>query len=105
MPHASVSGNTVIDKGCLLMVGASIGHDNKIGPHSLFTAKSCLGAWIIAEEGVWVGLNATIRGRTKLGRYCAIGAGSMVTKNVGENEIWVGNPARFHKYVNDNVKF
>lgn len=105
MPGASVSGNTTIGLGTLLMNSAAIGHDNEIGDHNFFTAKSCLGSWIKTGAGVWVGLNSTIRGRTILGSYSAIGAGAVVTKNVGENEIWVGNPAKFHKNVNDEIKF
>lgn len=105
MPHASVSGNTTIGKGTLIMVGAAIGHDNTIGNHNFYAAKSCLGSWISTGDGVWVGLNSTIRGRTKLGNYSAVGAGAVVTKNIGENELWVGNPAKYHKNVNDEIKF
>ena len=28
-----------------------------------------------------------------------IGAGSVVTKNVGEHELWYGNPAKFRGFV------
>lgn len=104
MPGASVSGNTTIGKCTLLMNGAAIGHDNEIGPFNFYTAKSCLGSWIKTGKGVWVGLNSTIRGRTVLEDYSAIGAGAVLTKNVGENEIWVGNPAKFHKLVTDEIK-
>ncbi|WP_449400358.1 acyltransferase [Chryseobacterium wanjuense] len=32
-----------------------------------------------------------------IGENALVGAGSVVTKNVPENEIWVGNPAKFLK--------
>ena len=105
MPGASVSGNTTLGRGTLLMNAASIGHDNTIGDHNFYTANCCLGSWITTGIGVWVGLNSTVRGRTTLGDKCAIGAATMVTKNVGANEIWVGNPAKFHKNVSDEIKF
>jgi acetyltransferase EpsM len=105
MPGATISGNSVLGKGCLVMSNASIGHDIEIADHCFFTSNSCLGSWIKVGEGAWVGLNSTIRGRTSIGRYAAIGAGSMVTKDVGDNEIWIGNPAKFHKFVYDEVKF
>lgn len=102
MPGASVSGNTRIGVGTLLMNGAAIGHDNCIGAHNFYTAKSCLGSWIKTGIGVWVGMNATVRGKLELQDYSAVGIGSVVTKNIGANEIWVGNPAKFHKLVSDS---
>lgn len=50
---------------------------------------------ILVEEDVWIGHGAIILHGVKLGRGCVIGAGSVVTKNVGEYEIVAGNPARF----------
>lgn len=31
---------------------------------------------------------------TRIGKNSIVGAGSVVTKNVGDNEIWAGNPAK-----------
>lgn len=104
MPGAIVSGNTTVGKCSLIMMGASIGHDNIIGDHNFLTANSCLGSWIQTGKGVWVGLNSTVRGKVSLGDYSAIGVGAVVTKSVGENELWVGNPAKFHKMVTDEIK-
>lgn len=105
MPGATVSGNTKIGKATIIMNSASIGHDNIIGKHCLFTANCCTGSWITIDDGAWIGLNSTIRGRTSIGRYSAVGIGAVVTKDVGENELWIGNPAKFHKNVMDEIKF
>ena len=103
MPGATVSGNTTIGKCSILMNGAAIGHDNSIADHCFFTAKSCLGSWLNIGEGAWIGLNATIRGKASIGKYAAIGVGSVLTKSVGDGELWIGNPAKFHKMVYDKV--
>ena len=42
---------------------------------------------------VWLGIRTIIRGA--IGDGAVIGAGSIVTKDVGPYEIWAGNPARF----------
>lgn len=104
MPGATVSGNTTIGKCSLIMSGSSIGHDNIIGDHSFFTANCCLGSWIKVGKGVWIGLNSTIRGKVSLGDYSAVGIGTVVTKSINESELWVGNPAKFHKMVTDEIK-
>ena len=53
----------------------------------------------IIEEGASIGANATILAGNTIGKYAVIGAGSVVTKTVGRNELWVGNPARQIGYV------
>jgi virginiamycin A acetyltransferase len=45
-------------------------------------------------HGVWIGHGAIILKGIEIGNGSIIGAGSVVTKNVGEYEIWGGNPAR-----------
>ena len=44
---------------------------------------------------VWIGANAIIIQGIRIGNGSVIGAGSIVTKNVGDYEIVAGNPARF----------
>lgn len=46
------------------------------------------------ERGVSIGANATIVCGVRLGKYCLIGAGAVVTKDVEPYSIMVGNPAR-----------
>ena len=53
------------------------------------------------EEGVTVGANATIICGTRLGKYCMIGAGAVVTKDVEAYAVVVGNPAKKIKMVNE----
>lgn len=95
MPNVSVSSGTTFGDGCLVMVGATIGHDNQIGRYCHFAAQCCLGAYQKIGEGVHIGLNATTRENLTIGNYATLGMGSVLTKNMEENEIWVGNPARF----------
>jgi UDP-2-acetamido-3-amino-2,3-dideoxy-glucuronate N-acetyltransferase len=48
----------------------------------------------IFRRGATVGANATIVCGIELGRYCFIGAGAVVTKDVPDYALMVGNPAR-----------
>lgn len=53
--------------------------------------------WLVettVEEGASVGANATILAGVTLGKYCMVGAGSVVTRDVEPFTLVVGNPAR-----------
>lgn len=51
-------------------------------------------AQITISDDVWVGCGVTILKGVHIGRGSIVGAGAVVTKDIGENEIWAGNPAR-----------
>lgn len=48
----------------------------------------------VIEDGASIGSGATILGGVRIGREATIGAGAVVTKDVGAGETVVGNPAR-----------
>lgn len=50
----------------------------------------------IADE-VWFGANCIVLKGVKIEKGAVIGAGSLVLKNIGEYEIWGGNPAKYIK--------
>lgn len=52
---------------------------------------------IVIGNDVWIGARVTILPGVHIGNGCVIGAGSILTKNVPDFEVWGGNPARFIK--------
>ena len=51
------------------------------------------------KKGATIGANATIICGTTLGRYCFIGAGAVVNKNIPDYALVVGNPAKHIGWV------
>jgi len=49
---------------------------------------------------VWIGSNCLIKSGVKIGTGSVIGMGSILTKDVGEYEIWAGNPAHIIGSIN-----
>lgn len=53
---------------------------------------------------VWLGIRTIVLGGVNIADGAVVGAGSVVTKDIGPYEIWAGNPARFiRKRFNDEI--
>lgn len=52
-------------------------------------------------DNVWIGGNATILMGVTIGRNAVIGAGSVVTHDIPNNAVAVGNPAKVIRYINN----
>ena len=48
-------------------------------------------------EGCFVGANTIVCNTVRIGKNSVVGANSVVTKDIPDNEIWAGNPAKFIK--------
>ena len=52
---------------------------------------------VILKDNCFIGANVVICNAVTIGENSIVGAGSVVTKDIPDNEIWGGNPARFIK--------
>ncbi len=82
-----------------VFLGPSMVFTNVINPRAAVSRKDEYKPTII-HRGASVGANATIVCGHKLGEYCLIGAGSVVTKDVPPYALMVGNPAKQIGWVN-----
>lgn len=97
-----IGDNVTIKPGVQIWDGLRIEDNVFIGPNVTFTndryprSKEYPEGFqqIIIKKGASIGANATILGGITIGENVLIGAGSVVTKNVPANELWIGNPAK-----------
>lgn len=54
---------------------------------------------IIVGNNVWIGANVTVVPGVTIGDNCVIGAGSVVTKDIPDNTVAVGNPCKVIKSI------
>jgi putative colanic acid biosynthesis acetyltransferase WcaB len=78
-----------LGKWCILRQGTTIGNKQ--------LANGQISAAPIIGDSVDIGANVIIVGPITIGNNAVIGAGSIVLKDIGENEVWAGNPAKFLK--------
>jgi len=55
----------------------------------------------VIEDFVRIGIGAQILPRIRVGRGALIGAGAVITKDIPERAVVVGNPARVLRYLTD----
>ena len=99
MPQVAMSPGSKLGKGCIMMVGATMGHDNVVGDFCHIAAQACVGSYLTIGKGVHIGFNATIRENITIGDNATLGMGAVLLNNIGDNEIWAGNPAKFLRYA------
>ena len=92
--HISHTGGVVISPLARIGVNCFIGHGTTIGLGGLGEKR---GAPILGR-GVYIGAGARIIGKIVIGDAVAIGANAVVTKNVPDNAIVAGVPARILSY-------
>lgn len=56
------------------------------------------------EDNVWIGSNVVILPGVTIGKNSVIGAGSVVTKDIPENVVALGNPCKVLRSITDNDK-
>ena len=107
--NVMIGNNVRIGKGCKIQnnvsvyEGVELKDDVFCGPSCVFTNVVNPRSFInrkreykttLVEKGVSIGANATILCGVKLGKFSLIGAGAVITKDVKDFSIMVGNPAR-----------
>jgi UDP-2-acetamido-3-amino-2,3-dideoxy-glucuronate N-acetyltransferase len=83
-----------------VFLGPSMVFTNVINPRSAVNRKSEY-AKTVVKKGASIGANATIVCGHDIGAYAFIGAGAVVTKNVPDYALLVGNPAKQIGWVSE----
>jgi UDP-2-acetamido-3-amino-2,3-dideoxy-glucuronate N-acetyltransferase len=95
--NVKVQNNVSIYTGVIceddVFLGPSMVFTNVINPRSAINRKSEY-AKTVVMKGATIGANATIVCGHDIGRYAFIGAGAVVTRNVPDYALVMGNPAR-----------
>jgi UDP-2-acetamido-3-amino-2,3-dideoxy-glucuronate N-acetyltransferase len=81
-----------------VFLGPSMVFTNVINPRSHVNRKDEYKTTFV-RQGASIGANATILCGTTLGRYCFVGAGSVVTRDIPDYALAYGSPARVRGWM------
>jgi acetyltransferase-like isoleucine patch superfamily enzyme len=102
-----IGDNVTLKCGVFVWDGVTIGNKVFVGPNVTFTndkyprSKQYPAKFqkTFINDGASLGAGSIILGGITIGKNAMIGAGSVVTKDVPANQLWIGNPARFIREV------
>lgn len=85
----SIGNNVAIAAQCYI-----IDSDHGLSPNMLIREQPMSTAPIVIEDDVWVAAGVKVLKGVTLHKGCVCAAGAVITKDVPENEIWGGVPAK-----------
>lgn len=107
-PNVIIGNNVKIQNNVSLYEGVTLEDDVFCGPSMVFTNVINPRSHIVrkhefkptlVKKGAAIGANATVVCGHVLGRFCFIGAGTVVTKDVPDFALVVGNPGRINGWM------
>ncbi|GHT04571.1 N-acetyltransferase [Bacteroidia bacterium] len=109
-PQVVLGNNVKVQNNVSLYTGVTCGDNVFLGPSCVFTNVINPRAAICRKDefrkthvgdGASIGANATILCGITIGKYAFVGAGAVVTKNVPDYALVMGNPARQTGWMNE----
>lgn len=114
-PHAEIGEGSVVMQGailqtcvrvgrhCIVNTGASVDHESVLEDYVHLSPHSTLCGNVHVGEGTWIGAGATVIQGVRIGRWSVIGAGTVVTKDIPDGVVAVGNKCHIIKEANMNL--
>ena len=98
-PRSTVGDHT------FFATGAQVEHDCIIGDYASISAGSITGGYVELGDFAAITLGVTVFDRTKIGKNSVVGAGSLVVKDLPDNVLAYGNPAKIIRARKAGEKF
>ena len=92
-----VNADSKIGDGAIINTGATVDHDNKIGKFAFIAPGAHLAGKVTVGDFSHIGIGASILQNISIGSNTTIGAGAVVVKDIPDNCVAYGIPAKIMK--------
>ncbi|CAD2079267.1 acetyltransferase [Phocicoccus pinnipedialis] len=93
MAKSVINSSTKIGTHCIINTGAIVEHDNEVSDYVHISPGSVVTGGVVIGQRTQVGAGATVIPNVTIGENVIVGAGSTVLNNIEDNIIVVGSPA------------
>lgn len=98
-PYANIDRGTLgtvrVGRGTKIDHYVHVGHNCRIGQNSIVTAGVVLCGGSQVGNNTWIGVQSTIKEKCIVGDNSLVGLNSLVTRDIPDNQLWMGSPAKF----------
>jgi len=109
----NIDKDVTIGKNCCIQAhskihtGSKIGDNVFLGPdvtllNDLYPMSLRLSPVVIEDNSI-IGGGCVINPRVRIGENTVICSHSLVTKHIPKNEVWLGNPAKYHCSIDEYI--
>lgn len=92
--NVTVTSNVTIGAHVIILPASVLSHDDVIGDYTCIAGGVCISGNVSVGALCYLGSGATIKDSVQIGAGALVGMGSVVLRDVAENTVVVGNPAR-----------
>lgn len=85
---------TTIGNNVIMWSGNHLGHHSTIEDNVFMTSHCVVSGHCNIKKGAFLGVNSTLRDGIIIGENSVVGMGSLVTRDIPNNETWLGSPAK-----------
>ena len=97
MPNSVLDAECRIGDFCIINNNATVSHNTVLHNFVHVAINVAIAGGVTVGEGTLLGAGSIILPEITIGKWAVIGAGAVVTKNVPDNAVVYGNPARIIK--------
>jgi len=105
MQGVIINVGATIKNHCIINTGSQFEHFSTMANYSSISAGVITGGYVKLKKYASIALGVTVFDRITIGRNAVVGSGSLVTKDIEENCLAYGVPAKFIRKRQFNERF